>query len=379
MKKILFVSDSFRIGGIQKSLKTLLQYLDYNKYEIYLYLFNDNYPKDLPKGVHTMKSNYLLRTIALTRKEAKGKGVFTYIIRMILAGMCKIFNANFVYSLIFLFTKNIGPYETAISFSNNGDPHSVYYGYNSFVLKKVKANKKVTFLHVNYEQMHMNNRYNRKEYPQFDKIVCVSKDTKQTFLRYFPNLKQKAIIIYNFLPVAKINERITNPYFGHEFIMVSAGRLDTNKNPLLQIEIANELKEEFSFKWYFLGDGPDRILLERYIKNNHLKNCVFLVGNRDDAYRYIKYADIYISTSKSESYGLSIAESLYLNTPVLALDYPALREIITDKYMICKDKQDMKTKLIFLLKNRKELKKMKDRIFFQYNEENIIKKLESLF
>lgn len=379
MKKILFVLDSFRMGGIQKSLKTLLQSLDYNKYEIYLYLFNDTYPEDLPKNIHTMKSNYLLRTIALTRKEAKEKGKLTYSVRMILAGLCKLLNSNFVYSLIFLFTRNIGSFDTAISFSNNGDPHSVYYGYNAFVLKKVKADKKVAFLHVNYEQMHMNNRYNKREYPKFDIIACVSIDTKKTFLKYLPNLKGKVEVVYNLLPVSKIKGRITSPYPKHNFVIVSAGRLDNNKNPMLQLEIANDLKEHFMFAWYLLGEGQDRPLLEQYIKDHHLENYVFLLGNKDDVHRYLKYADIYISTSKSESYGLSIAESLYLKTPVLALNYPALKEIVLDKDMICKDQQDMKNKLISLLEDKEKLKILKDNIQLPYKEEDIIKQIESIF
>lgn len=378
MKKIVFVSDSFRMGGIQKSLKTLLQSLHYDKYEIYLYLFNDTYLEDLPKEVHTIKSNYLLRTIALTRKEAREKGFFTYMVRMLLALMCKVSSANFVYSFIFLFTKKIGPFDTAIAFSNNGSPHSVYYGYNSFVLKKVKADKKVTFLHVNYEAMHMDNPYNAKEYPQFDKIVCVSQDTKRTFLKYFPNLQDKIEVIYNLLPVSKIKGKITNPYTKQTFTIVSAGRLDDNKNPMLQLEIAQDLQEKYDFHWYLLGEGPDKPKLEEYIRNNHL-NCVSLLGDKIDAHRYLKYADIYISTSKSESYGLSIAEALYLKTPVLALTYPALKEIIKDDQMICKDKKDMKEKLIKILEDKNYYKKIKENIHLSYDESQIIEQIESLF
>lgn len=379
MKKIVFVCDSFRMGGIQKSLKTLLQSLDYSKYDVYLYLFNDVYPIDLPTELHTLKSNFLLRTVSLTRKEAKDKGIILYAFRMMLAILCKIIGANAIYSLIFLFTKKIGSFDTAISYSNNGNPRSTYFGCNAFVLKKVKANKKISFLHVNYEAMHMDNKYNKKEYPQFDKIACVSYDTKWTFLKYFPDLKSKIEIVYNLLPVAKIKRKIENPYSKHIVTIVTAGRLDSNKNPLLQLEIANKLKENFDFAWYILGEGPDRQLLENYIQENHLENYTFLLGNREDDYRYLKYADIYISTSKSESYGLSIAEALYLGTPVLALDYPALQEIIKNKEMICMDKQEMISKLTSLLQDKTKLKNLKDNVQFDYDEKKIIQQIERLF
>lgn len=379
MKKVLFVCDSLRMGGIQKSLKTLLQSLDYSKYEISLYLFNDTYPNDLPKEIHTLKSNFLLRTIALTRKEAKEKGIFIYTIRMILAILCKILGANFVYSFIFLFTKKIGSFDTAISYSNNGNPHSTYFGCNAFVLKKVTANKKIAFLHVNYDAMNMDNKYNKKEYPQFDKIACVSIDTKKTFLKHFKQLKNKVEVVYNLLPVSKIKGQENNPYPSKRLNIVTASRLDNNKNVLVQLEMAKELKKYFTFGWYILGEGPDRALLENYISNNHLENYVFLLGDIEDTYGYLKYADIYISTSKSESYGLSIAESLYLGTPVLALDYPALKEIINNEDMICKDKEDMKTKLINLLENKDNLKKLNQNLALNYDEEKIIQQIELLF
>lgn len=379
MKKILFVCDSLRIGGIQNSLKTLLQTLDCRKYDISLYLFNDRYSMDLPNEIHTLKSNFLLRTIALTRKEAKSKGIFIYAIRMFLALLCKMTSASFVYSFIFLFTKRIGSFDTAISYSNNVDPHSTYFGCNAFVLKKVNANKKVTFLHVNYDDMKMDNKYNRKEYPQFDKIACVSIDTKNVFLKHFKQLKDKVVVVYNLLPSAKIKGKIDNPYMTDSFIITTASRLDNNKNILLQLEIAHELKEKFDFVWYILGEGPDRPLLEKYIHDNHLENHVFLLGNKTDTYRYLKWADIYISTSKSESYGLSIAEALYLGTPVLALNYPALKEVIQNQEMICQDKKDMLDKLNFVLENKKNLNTLKKNIVLSYNEEEIIKQVESLF
>ena len=41
-KKILFVMESLRIGGAEKSLLTILSMFDYDKYDVDLFLFRQN-------------------------------------------------------------------------------------------------------------------------------------------------------------------------------------------------------------------------------------------------------------------------------------------------------------------------------------------------
>lgn len=377
MKKIIIVSDSLRVGGIQRSLRTFLDNLNYNEYDITLFLFNDRYPEDLPTSIHLLKSNFFLRTISLTLKEAKSENLLVYFVRIFLAFLCKVLGSEFVYSTIFLFTKNIKYYDIALSYSNNGNNRTVYYGYNKFVLNKVKADRKITYLHVDYEIMRLNNKTNRNEYSKFDKILTVSEYTKRVFIKCNKDLEKKVSVVYNFLP-NNINNNLKNPYNYNGFIIVSVGRLDDNKNPGLQVEIAKELKNRnLQFKWYLIGDGVLRKAMEVMVKRESLNDCVFFLGSKEDAYSYIKYANAYVSTSKSESYGLSIAEALLLNTVVVAKEYPALHEIInTDNGFICEDKEkmiyiltelitipnlynDAKKKAILNFDNQKNYKKLK--------------------
>lgn len=377
MKKIIIVSDSLRVGGIQRSLRTFLDNLNYNEYDITLFLFNDRYPEDLPTSIHLLKSNFFLRTISLTLKEAKSENLLVYFVRIFLAFLCKVLGSEFVYSTIFLFTKNIKYYDIALSYSNNGNNRTVYYGYNKFVLNKVKADRKITYLHVDYEIMRLNNKTNRNEYSKFDKILTVSEYTKRVFIKCNKDLEKKVEVVYNFLP-NNINNNLKNPYNYNGFIIVSVGRLDDNKNPGLQVEIAKELKNRnLQFKWYLIGDGVLRKAMEVMVKRESLNDCVFFLGSKEDAYSYIKYANAYVSTSKSESYGLSIAEALLLNTVVVAKEYPALHEIInTDNGFICEDKEkmiyiltelitipnlynDAKKKAILNFDNQKNYKKLK--------------------
>lgn len=379
MKKIIIVSDSLRIGGIQRSLRMLLDNLDYSMYDVTLLLFNDKYPSDLPSKIHLLDSNFFLRTISLTLQEAKTKNKLIYFVRLILAVLCKVIGSNLVYGTIFLFTKTVGHYDIAIAYSNNGNNRTVYYGYNKFVLNKVIANRKLTYLHVDYELMGLDNKTNREEYSKFDKILTVSEHAKRVFIKYNKNLEKKVEVVYNFLPT-HIDKNLKNPYHYDGFIIVSAGRLDDNKDPVLQIEIAKELKnKKLQFKWYLVGDGVLRKTIEIMIEQEKLKDYVYVLGIQEDAYSYIKFSNVYVSTSKSESYGLSIAEALLLNTVVVAKEYPALHEIINgDNGFICKEKEKLIEVLTELIIDQNLYKNAKKKAILKINNQKNFEKLKNV-
>lgn len=384
MKKIIIVSDSLRIGGIQTALKNLLNHLDYSKYNVSLFLFDDSISCD-NKNVNMIKSNFLLRIISLTLSDAKKRGYFIYLLRGFLSLLCKIFGANLVYSLIFFFMKKKKGYDIAISFSNNGNIKSTYFGYNKFVLSKIEANKKISWLHVDYEKMNMNNKINNREYENFDNIITVSKATKNKFLKFNPKLSNKTLIIYNYLNykyiLDKSSEKINFNFNKNVFNIICVARLDNNKNQIMQLRTIKKLKDlRLNFNWYFIGDGPDRYLLENYIKENSLEKNVKLLGCIENCFPYIKNVDLLVSTAKSESYGLTLAESLVLNTPVVALYYEAVTEIITkNNGIICYNEDEFFDKIKTLISDNHEYAKLKENSLINDYDDIISKEISKLF
>lgn len=386
MKKIIFVSDSLRIGGIQTALINLLKILDLKKYEIDLFLFNDdNSSEKIDNRINIVHGSKLLKICSYTLNQAKEKGMFIYLIRIVLAVFCKIFGANFVYNCIFLFEKKLKNYDIAVSFSNNGNIRSTYFGYNKFVLKKIQAKKKIAWLHVDYESMKMNNKINNREYKLFDSVVAVSKATMDSFIKYIPEMKEKTIVIYNYLDIDLINKKSlekTQYKFNNKlFNIVCVGRLDNNKNQIMQLKIAKRLKEEnIKFKWYLIGDGPERYNLENYIKNNNLENYVIMLGYISNCYPYIKNSNLVVSTSLSESYGLSIVEALNLGTPVMALHYPAIDEILNkDSMSICFDEDKLFDTIKNIIIFKDKYNKLKNNIYVKNVNETIYEKVDKLF
>ena len=112
MKKIIFVCDSLRIGGIQTALVNLINNLNLEKYKIDLFLFNDeNSEKKIDSRINIISGSKFLKTCSYTLNQAKEKGKICYLIRGFVFLLCKIFGANLVYNCIFLFEKNLKEYD----------------------------------------------------------------------------------------------------------------------------------------------------------------------------------------------------------------------------------------------------------------------------
>jgi glycosyltransferase involved in cell wall biosynthesis len=78
-----------------------------------------------------------------------------------------------------------------------------------------------------------------------------------------------------------------------------------------------------------VGHGKDLKLYEKIIHNEHIPD-VFLEG-RQDPIPYYKKASVFMMTSRSESWGLTLTEAQQMGVVPIAFDtYASLREIITD-------------------------------------------------
>ena len=79
-----------------------------------------------------------------------------------------------------------------------------------------------------------------------------------------------------------------------------------------------------------IGDGEERPKLEAKIADLGLKNQVFLVGQKNEAYRYLKAFDIYIQPSIKEGFPWALLEAMAAGLPVVATRVGAIPEIIQD-------------------------------------------------
>lgn len=77
------------------------------------------------------------------------------------------------------------------------------------------------------------------------------------------------------------------------------------------------------------GEGDKRSELEALIMELGLEKSVFLPGNTDNLIGNFSKADAFISSSFSETFGMTIIEAMSVNLPIIAIDCPVgPREIL---------------------------------------------------
>lgn len=109
------------------------------------------------------------------------------------------------------------------------------------------------------------------------------------------------------------------------------GRLSEEKNPDVFLEVAAKLVASpatANVKFFVIGDGAMRPVVEKMVKNIASKNVKYL-GYQSDIARYLSAADIFVLPSAIEGFPLSILEAMAMNVAVVASDVGAVADVIT--------------------------------------------------
>ena len=77
-----------------------------------------------------------------------------------------------------------------------------------------------------------------------------------------------------------------------------------------------------------IGSGEKYNELNNYIEQNNLKNKVFLLGYRENPYKYVKNSDLFVCSSISEGFSLVIGEAMAIGVPVISVDCPGVNEVL---------------------------------------------------
>lgn len=321
MSRILLVSMSAELGGIEKSMVIFLRFLVEEGHEVDLMLWKqrgellDEIPREVVFIDNPSPGN--LKQIVQAKNPIK---------------LCQ-------YIKLKWYTKRHIPwksfprlkkeYDIAISYTQDG--YSPYY-----VLDNVTARKKYMWYHHGaYEKTGRKWDLDNKYYQRYDAIVSVSQANKEMLCLYFPDLREKFVVIPNLIDEIQIREAGNAPCEAFEGFagckITTVGRLSREKGQLEAIECARVLKEKgFLFRWVFVGDGPEREACLKIVKQYHLENECLFVGAQKNPYKYITAADVYVQLSNVEADPVTIQEALVLGKPIIASDIPAIRKALYD-------------------------------------------------
>jgi glycosyltransferase involved in cell wall biosynthesis len=144
--------------------------------------------------------------------------------------------------------------------------------------------------------------------------------------------KQKSIVVYNGLDVNKFNNKNQCALAidkSHTCIAMIA-RYHPNKDYSKFSSIASiALKLNPSCYFYLIGKGNNKSNKELFdlLEKHQLLDNVKLMGEVDDIAAILPCFDLLVSTSKSESFGLTIVEAILSNVNVSTINLPIMDEL----------------------------------------------------
>ena len=335
MKKLLIVNNNLDTGGVQRSLVNLLN-LIYTYYNVTLFVFSaqGDYRSLIPQEVEVIEAKPLLNLLGISQEQAKSKGRMLYIIRGVLAVYAKLINNYLPITLLVNSQPRLKGYDIAVSFLHNDTGKLLYGGCNDFVLKRVDANKKISFLHCDFARYGGNTLHNKKMYLRFDKVAAVSKGCKTSFLNEMPELEDQTFCVYNCHNYSEyIQKANLDPIeYDEKYLnILTVARIDEGKGIIRTIEVLKKLKEEgYRFKWHVIGDGDKSKEAKDYAESLGLERDVIFYGNQNNPYRYMKNADIFLLPSYHEAAPMVFGESKSLGLPVISTDTTSAKEMILE-------------------------------------------------
>ncbi len=206
----------------------------------------------------------------------------------------------------------------------------------SFVLHKVKAKKKIGFVHGEKKYMGDISSWD-KYFKDFDHIACVSDYVRGEFAEAYPDMADKFGCVYNTFDIEGIKawaKEISSTVFDKSKInIVTVGRIDNAFKRLHFVpQICRILRDRGvgDFVWYVIGDGQDLSADRRLTEQLGVADLAMFVGRRDNPFPYVKAADLFVMCSLSEAYAMTVKESHALGVPVLSADYATAYEAIED-------------------------------------------------
>ena len=90
-------------------------------------------------------------------------------------------------------------------------------------------------------------------------------------------------------------------------------------------------KSQPNWQFAVIGDGPERLNLEKLIINHKLENNVLLLGSIPDAYKYLKAFDLFVLSSVKEGQPWVILEAMTATLPIVATNIAGIPEMIENE------------------------------------------------
>ncbi|MBO4289918.1 MAG: glycosyltransferase [Lachnospiraceae bacterium] len=370
MAKVLFVCNNLTYGGIPRALVNLLKELAPAE-DVSLLLFEPSgeYMDEIPEGVKLLPTGGKLPYLGIAQRDLKKRSKGQALQRAFYVAVSRVFDNSWARGRVFRTVKDYGPFDAAVSYAQDNNEKSFAIGCNDFVLRKVKAKKKIACVHCDFEHYGGNTEKNRRPYYDFDRIVCVSDGCRAAFVRQCPELAERTLSIGNCTDYGGIlrlaQESVQKPALPEgSFVMVTVARIYPEKGIPRAIEaVTPVMKEHPELVWLIVGDGIEMEACKKQAEEAGLADRILFAGRKANPYPWIKGADLFFLPSHHEAAPMVFEEARALSVPVLTTETTSSRQMVEERGIgfVCENSREgITAALEKCIKDRGRLEEIRD-------------------
>ena len=309
MTKVLFLIPNLAHGGAEKVLVNLANNMDKTKFDVTVQTLFD-------VGVNRQYLNSDVKYIGGFKRMPRGN---TYVMKLFSPEKLYKYFIRDDYDIIVSYLE--GPTARIVSGCTN--PNT----------------KLVSWIHIEQHTKELASKSFRsyKEaldcYSKFDRTVCVSDTVKDDFESIF-DTKKPVEVLYNTNESEKIkklsDEQVDDVDFSKDTInIISVAKIVPSKGYDRLMKINKKLIEKnIKNHIYILGIGEEKEKYEKYLTENNLTDTFTFLGYRDNPYKYVKKADLYVCSSRREGFSTAVTEALIVGTPVVSTNCSGAYELL---------------------------------------------------
>lgn len=381
-KKVVFVTKAFWIGGIETALVNLLNYIDYDRYEVTLLVLKAEL--DMLEQIHpkcrvliadrdetiTFDKKYKFSRLYHLTEEPKNPSLPHRAMLWTVPMIRWLENRLYIHYIRQLMCYET--FDTAVIYSDV---------VGEVAVRAIRAERYLMFYHHGA----MRRVYHDEiAYRRCEKIIAVSEYQAESLRKFCPKYKDKIIAVHNLTDVEGIRKKATDiledRFDRRKFHIVSVGRISREKGMDIAVRACAELVKSgyTNICWWLVGDGPAMQEVKALVTELHMENYVVMPGMKKNPYPYISQADLYVQPSRFEAFGLTIMEAMILGKAIVATNSMGACEIIDDgkNGLLCQvDAKKMEEQIGQLIRNPAKLEELEKAVqqidFIEQNQKNI--------
>ena len=192
-------------------------------------------------------------------------------------------------------------------------------------------------------------------------VTAVSENLKKDTLDLF-NIKKEIEVIPNFICLEDYKQKNNQKYKNriaknNEKVITHISNFRKVKRIQDVIRAFKIINDSTPSKLVLVGDGPERVKMERLGRELNISNDINFLGNLKSTREVLNISDLFMLPSSSESFGLAALEALACGVPVIATNKGGIPEVVehgkSGFLSEVSDFKDMSNNALHILNNEK--------------------------